>query len=68
MAELDSYVIEKRVIYELFLVSETFYRFRSLFNGTVGTWHESKNDAVADGEKHQKLVLSVINALKIRFN
>jgi len=36
---------------------EKKYRFRSLFNGCVGTWQTSPTNARNDAQKHKQLVL-----------
>jgi len=33
------------------------YRFYSLYNGTRGAWHYSKEEAIKNGETHQKTIL-----------
>jgi len=35
------------------------YRFYSLYNGARGAWHHKKEEAVKEGEAHQKTVLSL---------
>lgn len=32
------------------------YRFRSLYNGMVGTSNENIDDAILEGENHEKIV------------
>jgi hypothetical protein len=46
------YVIEStKSTYE-----STKYRFRSLFNGMVGTWNYDKKEAREEGKDHEKIV------------
>ena len=34
------------------------FRYRSLYNGAVGSWHcKAKDKAIEDGEKHQEIIL-----------
>jgi len=33
------------------------YRFYSLYNGMRGAWSYNKNDAIKNGEAHQKIIL-----------
>jgi len=44
----------------------TWYRFCSLYNGTRGTW-ATKENAIKEGELHQKIVLASIEGLWRRY-
>jgi len=35
------------------------YRFYSLYNGARGAWYDEKEEAVKEGEAHQKIILSL---------
>jgi|GEM_PF-5242994 len=35
------------------------YRFYSLYNGTRGAWSYRKENAIKEGEIHQKIILSL---------
>ena len=32
------------------------YRFRSLFNSSIGEWHYDKKKALEDGENHKSII------------
>lgn len=32
------------------------FRFRSLYNGTLGSWNYTRKEAVQEGEDHEKIV------------
>jgi len=36
-----------------------WYRFYSLYNGARGIWYDEKEEAVKEGEAHQKIILSL---------
>jgi len=36
------------------------YRFRSLYNGAVGSWCNEKKKALEQGEKHEKIINKII--------
>ncbi len=42
------------------------YRFRSLFNGRVGSWNETREKAVKDGEAHAALIERYLRALEVK--
>jgi hypothetical protein len=35
------------------------YRFSSFFNNAKGIWHSEQNDAIYEGEKHQKIITEI---------
>ena len=35
------------------------YRFRSLFDSTIGSWNKNKEGAEEEGEKHQRIITQV---------
>lgn len=39
------------------------YRFRSKFNSCLGNWCADRDDAVREGEDHQKIILCVYPGL-----
>ena len=46
--------------------SKTLYRYRSLFNGSVGSWHDYYELALQDAKKHKRFVLFLFDkTLKI---
>jgi hypothetical protein len=54
------YSIEQ--IFKIYGVThEDKYRFRSLFNGTVGYWCYNQKLAIEQGEQHQKIILALHN-------
>ena len=46
------YVIEVEVVW----YDKPKYRYRSLYNGAVGSWNNDKNEAEMDGLKHQEII------------
>jgi len=35
------------------------YRFRSLFNSTIGSWNKNKEGAEEEGKIHQRIIMQV---------
>lgn len=42
------------------------YRFKSLFNGCVGSWNATREKAVRDGEAHAALIRRYLRALEVK--
>lgn len=42
----------------------TSYRFKSLFNGCIGSWQTTRKGAVKDGEAHAELIERYLKALE----
>lgn len=42
------------------------YRFRSLFNGCVGSWNATREKAEKEGEAHAVLIERYLRALEVR--
>jgi len=60
MREHEYYVIERND------TRYPSYRFRSLFNGCVGSWNEIREKAVKDGEAHAALIERYLRALEVK--
>ena len=61
--EIKLYKIEKAEEYHY--EKHEAYRFRSLFNGCVGMWHSNIEEAMKEGEIHQRLLMIAYDNLKM---
>jgi len=38
-----------------------YYRYRSLFNNSIGAWRSDRSLAIKEGEKHQDIINNLFN-------
>ena len=58
------YTIEKYIGVDCYeycqpMYSNPVYRYKSLYNSATGAWYKNKDDAVKEGDAHEKIIISL---------